>query len=98
MLECSRRGVARTTEGPIMLGLIYSGVSYVTFLIVYAYFTLFSDGLVVPKTVDSGSTTPLGIALTINLGLLLLWGLQHSVMARPRFKGWLTRWVPAHLE
>jgi protein-S-isoprenylcysteine O-methyltransferase Ste14 len=54
--------------------------------------------VVVPKSVDSGSASPLGIALMINLGLLLLWGLQHSGMARPRFKSRLTRWVPAHLE
>jgi methanethiol S-methyltransferase len=81
-----------------MLGLVYSALSYVTFLAIFVYFALFSDGLLVPKSVDSGSATGLALALTVNLGLLLLWGMQHSVMARPHFKRWLTRFVPAHLE
>jgi protein-S-isoprenylcysteine O-methyltransferase Ste14 len=81
-----------------MLGLVYSALSYVAFLAIFVYFALFSDGVLVPKSVDSGSATSLALALTINLGLLLLWGLQHSVMARPAFKSWLTRVVPVHLE
>jgi protein-S-isoprenylcysteine O-methyltransferase Ste14 len=81
-----------------MLGLVYSALSYLAFLAVFVYFALFSDGIGVPKNVDSGSSTEVGLALMINLGLLLLWGLQHSTMARPRFKGWLTRVVPAPLE
>lgn len=81
-----------------MLGLVYSAVSYLVFLAVFVYFALFSDGVLVPKSVDSGTTTQLGLALTINVALMLVWGFQHSVMARPRFKAWLTRWVPVHLE
>jgi protein-S-isoprenylcysteine O-methyltransferase Ste14 len=81
-----------------MIGLVYSASSYVAFLAVFTYFALFSDALLVPKTVESGSTAHLGLALSVNLGLLLLWGLQHSVMARARFKRWLTRVVPTHLE
>jgi protein-S-isoprenylcysteine O-methyltransferase Ste14 len=81
-----------------MLGLVYSAVSYVAFLATFVYFALFSDAVLVPKSVDDGNATPLALALTINLGLLLLWGLQHSVMARPAFKSWLTRLVPVHLE
>jgi protein-S-isoprenylcysteine O-methyltransferase Ste14 len=81
-----------------MLGLVYSVVSYLAFLAVFVYFALFANGILVPKSVDSGSATELGLALAINVGLLLLWGLQHSAMARPGFKAWLTRVVPAHLE
>jgi len=81
-----------------MLGLVYSVVSYVAFLATFVYFAFFADGVLVPKSVESGSATPLALALAINLGLLLLWGVQHSAMARPAFKSWLTRLVPVHLE
>lgn len=81
-----------------MLGLVYSAVSYLAFLATFVYFALFSDGLLVPKSVESGSATPLVLALSVNLGLLLVWGVQHSVMARAPFKSWLTRVVPVHLE
>jgi methanethiol S-methyltransferase len=81
-----------------MLGLVYSALSYLAFLAVFVYFALFSDGVLVPKSVDSGSASRFGIALAVNLGLLLLWGLQHSAMARPGYKNWLTRRVPVALE
>ena len=81
-----------------MLGLVYSALSYLAFLAVFSYFSLFSDGVLVPKSVDSGSAIPLGVALALDLGLLLVFGLQHSVMARAGFKRWLVRVVPAQLE
>lgn len=98
MLRGSRRVGRAQTEGLIMLGLVYSAVSYVAFLATFSYFALFADGVLVPKSVDGGGPTPLALAIAINLGLLLLWGLQHSVMARPAFKSWLIRLVPVHLE
>ena len=52
----------------------------------------------VPKDVDSGPETPFAVALVINVGLLVLFGLQHSIMARPGFKTWWTRTVPQPLE
>ena len=61
-------------------------------------FGLFTDGVVLPKNVDSGQAAALGSALAIDLALLLLFGLQHSVMARPAFKRWLTRFIPEPLE
>jgi len=79
-----------------MLGLIYSVASYGLFLGVFTYFALFSDGIIVPKTVDSG--TPAGTAIAIDLALILVFGLQHSIMARPGFKRGLTRVIPAALE
>lgn len=81
-----------------MFGFLFSVISYVTFLAVFVGMALFSDGLLLPKTVDSAATVPVGQALLINLGLLLLWGFQHSVMARQHFKDWLTRFVPVQLE
>jgi protein-S-isoprenylcysteine O-methyltransferase Ste14 len=81
-----------------MLGLLYSVASYLGFLAVYCYFAAFSDGVFVPKTVDTGHAHGALLALAGNVGLLLLFGLQHSVMARAGFKRVLTRVVPAALE
>jgi len=81
-----------------MFGLVYSLVSYLGFLAVFTYFAWFSDGVGVSKTVDSGLSGDLGAALLVNGGFLLLFGVQHSIMARPGFKRALTRVVPEHLE
>ncbi|MBY4211750.1 isoprenylcysteine carboxylmethyltransferase family protein [Rhodococcus fascians] len=59
---------------------------------------LFSGGHLLPKTVDDGPHVPLGGAVGIDLALIALFGLQHSGMARPSFKAWLTRRVPDALE
>jgi protein-S-isoprenylcysteine O-methyltransferase Ste14 len=79
-----------------MLGLIYSVFSYGLFLASFAFFTLFADGLAVPRTVDSGAPSAAGWA--IDLGLILLFGLQHSIMARAGFKRAITRVIPAGVE
>lgn len=59
---------------------------------------LFAGGWWLPRTVDSGPHLPSAPSVLINLGLLTLFGLQHSVMARPRFKAFTARWVPQGLE
>jgi protein-S-isoprenylcysteine O-methyltransferase Ste14 len=81
-----------------MLGLIYSLLSYAGFLVVFAYFALFSNGILVPRHVDTGEPAGLALALAVNLALLLLFGLQHSIMAREGFKRAWTRLIPEHLE
>jgi protein-S-isoprenylcysteine O-methyltransferase Ste14 len=81
-----------------MLGLLYSIVSYCLFLGAFTYFAVFSDGIIVPKTVDSGMPTSIAVATIINLTLILLFGLQHSIMARASFKRALTRVIPPALE
>jgi protein-S-isoprenylcysteine O-methyltransferase Ste14 len=81
-----------------MLGFIYGVGSYLAFLAVFTYFALFSDGVLVPKSVDSGLSGGTSTALLVDAGLMLLFGLQHSIMARAAFKRALTRVVPAHLE
>jgi protein-S-isoprenylcysteine O-methyltransferase Ste14 len=78
--------------------LTYGIVSYLAFFGVFLYAIGFVGDAVVPKTVDSGPAAPLGRALIVNLGLLTLFALQHSGMARPAFKRWLTRAVPAPAE
>jgi methanethiol S-methyltransferase len=56
-----------------------------------------ADG-VVPRTVDGPARSNAAVAIAVDLGLLLLFAVQHSVMARRQFKTWLRRWVPAQLE
>ena len=77
----------------------YGVVSHLLFLAVFAYMVGFMGNLVVPKTIDmtvEGTTT--AAAWTINLLLLSLFALQHSVMARPGFKRVWTRIVPGPIE
>ena len=52
----------------------------------------------VPKTIDSGAIVPLGEALIVNLVLLSIFAIQHSVMARKAFKEWWTQFVPKPVE
>jgi protein-S-isoprenylcysteine O-methyltransferase Ste14 len=54
--------------------------------------------LIVPKHIDSVPESPLGYALLVNGALLTLFALQHSIMARPAFKRWWTRFVPEPIE
>jgi protein-S-isoprenylcysteine O-methyltransferase Ste14 len=81
-----------------MLGLIYAVVSYLVFLGRFTYFALFTDGLAVPRTIDGGFSTTTGAAMLVDIGLILVFGLQHSIMARAGWKRVLTRVVPAALE
>lgn len=81
-----------------MFGLIYSIFSYGAFLAVFTYFAWFSAGVVVPRSVDAGPLAPMWAAYLVDLGLIALFGLQHSVMARATFKRKLLQILPAHTE
>ncbi|MHA7649085.1 methanethiol S-methyltransferase [Mycobacterium sp. ML4] len=76
----------------------YGLLCYLIFLVAFVYAIGFVGAILVPRTVDNGIAAPLWQALAINLGLLGLFGAQHSVMARPAFKRWWTRWVPTTIE
>lgn len=81
-----------------LLGFLYGTVAYVVFLGVFVYLIAFVGDLVVPRTIDSGPAAPIVLAIVIDVGLLMLFALQHSVMARQGFK---RRWkaiVPDWLE
>ena len=77
---------------------LYGLVAYVTFLGTFLYAIGFVSGLVVPKTIDSGAVVSVGEALVVNILLLSLFAVQHSVMARPPFKRWWKQFVPASIE
>jgi len=81
-----------------LLAFLYGIVAYVAFAIVIVYAIGFVCGLVVPKTIDSGPAGPLVGSIVINLVLLTIFALQHSVMARPQFKTWWTTIVPKSVE
>src|SRR5688572_2365308 len=74
--------------------LLYGVASYLVFFATFLYAIGFVGNLWVPKAMDSPRDTTLGMALAINLGLLSLFALQHSVMARPAFKRAWTRVIP----
>lgn len=76
----------------------YGSVSYVLFLAVFLYAVGFVGNWLVPKSIDGGPTTEISEALTVNLLLLGGFALQHSIMARPGFKKWWTRFVPQPIE
>src|SRR5215207_66064 len=76
----------------------YGSLSYLIFLGTFLYAIGFIGNFGVPTRLDGISSGPLGIALAIDVGLLALFAMQHSVMARKWFKDWWTRTVPKPLE
>ena len=81
-----------------MGALAYGIFSYGVFLGVFVYAVGFIGGFLTPTRLDGVQGRPLWQALAIDLGLLGLFAVQHSVMARPAFKRWWTRFVPEAVE
>ncbi len=81
-----------------LIAFLYGLVAYTVFLTSFLYAVGFVSGLVVPKTIDSGVPAPFVTALLVDLVLLSIFALQHSIMARQGFKRWWTRIVPEAVE
>ena len=78
--------------------LAYGVLVYAMFLGVFLYAVGFIGNFLVPKSIDSAPQVPFLQALLTNVALLGVFGLQHSVMARPAFKRWLTSWLSPAIE
>ena len=70
---------------------LYGVVSYAIFFATFCYAVGFVSSLFVPRHIDSPPQVPLANSLLVNAALLTLFALQHSIMARPAFKRWWTK-------
>jgi methanethiol S-methyltransferase len=80
------------------LALLYGFGAYVVFLGAFLHAIGFVTGLPVVKTLDTGPAGPMVEAVIINMLLMSLFAIQHSVMARPGFKRWWTQFVSPAVE
>ena len=80
------------------IAFLYGLVAYVAFFVAILYAIGFVTGLFVPKTIDSGPAGASTEAIIVDLLLMALFAVQHSVMARPGFKKWWTQFVPVAIE
>jgi protein-S-isoprenylcysteine O-methyltransferase Ste14 len=81
-----------------LLFLLFGLFCYALFGVTSSFAFCFLGNLGLPNTIDSPATGHVALAIAVNLGLLGLFAVQHSVMARPWFKRWWTRFVPQPIE
>jgi protein-S-isoprenylcysteine O-methyltransferase Ste14 len=80
------------------IAFLYGVASYIIFFVTFLYAIGFVSDLFVPKTIDSGAAVPMPQAVAIDLALMAVFAVQHSVMARKPFKQWWTQFVPNSVE
>ena len=83
---------------PRLLILFYAIMSYAVFLVSFLYAVGFVGNYLVPKSIDVGGPVSVTEAVVVNLLLLGLFAIQHSIMARPAFKQWWTKVIPVACE
>ncbi len=77
---------------------VYGCLAYALFLATFLYAVAFVGGFAVPTQLDGPAREPFATALVVDLSLLAVFAVQHSVMARRWFKGWWTQIVPWAIE
>jgi methanethiol S-methyltransferase len=98
------QALSPTSRARRITGLCYALLAFAATFVFFAWFVIFLGNLPKPSkpwvdpTVDIGGTVNLFAAALIDIGLVALFGLQHSLMARPGFKAWWTSIVPEGLE
>jgi protein-S-isoprenylcysteine O-methyltransferase Ste14 len=88
----------RGTPTERLSAFLYGLVAYLLFFVSFLYAIGFVSGLAVPKTIDSGEAAPAAGAVVVNILLMSVFAVQHSVMARRQFKQWWTQYVPKSVE
>jgi len=78
--------------------MLYGLIAYLAFFGVILYTIGFVGNIVVPKSIDGEVTAPFTEALLVNIGILALFAIQHTIMARKWFKDWFTKIIPAAAE
>lgn len=78
--------------------LVYGAVSYLVFLAAFCYAIGFVENMVVPKGINDGVVHDTTSSVLVNVVLLSLFAIQHTIMARPAFKRWWCRFIPRAME
>jgi methanethiol S-methyltransferase len=80
------------------IAVLFGLVAYLVFFVTFLYSIGFVEGLWLPKTIDDGVVVGTAEAVIVNLVLMSIFAIQHSVMARRQFKKWWLQYVPASIE